>query len=99
MEYILVGILQFFSSWLRVLEIKYTYEEKIIETIVVNGLMVGFWLFSTWFGVAGLVNHDYWMIPVYLVPNLIGKYLALKKRKNLGILSPKYRKRKKRKNI
>ena len=81
MEYVILGIIQILFNLLKLLEIKYSYDENMKMTIVVGFLLSIEWLFSTALGVSAVIKLDYVMMIVYVFSSLFGKILALKLQK------------------
>ena len=81
MEYVILGIIQILFNLLKLLEIKYSYDENMKMTIVVGFLLSIVWLFSTALGVSAVIKLDYVMTIVYVFTSLFGKILALKLQK------------------
>lgn len=81
MEYVILGIIQILFNLLKLLEIKYSYDENMKMTIVVGFLLSIVWLFSTALGVSAVIKLDYVMMIVYVFSSLFGKILALKLQK------------------
>ena len=78
MEYVILGIIQILFNLLKLLEIKYSYDENMKMTIVIGFLLSIVWLFSTALGVSAVIKLDYVMMIVYVFSSLFGKILALK---------------------
>lgn len=78
--YVILAIIQIAFNILRILEIKYSYDEDIPKTLVIGFLMSIVWLMSTSLGVTAVLNLDYIMMIDYILSSLLGKYLALKLR-------------------
>jgi len=78
MEYVILGIIQILFNLLKLLEIKYSYDENMKMTILIGFLLSIVWLFSTALGVSAVIKLDYIMMIVYVFSSLFGKILALK---------------------
>ena len=78
MEYVILGIIQILFNLLKLLEIKYSYDENMRMTIVIGFFLSIVWLFSTALGVSAVIKLDYIMMIVYVFSSLFGKILALK---------------------
>lgn len=63
---------------LKVMEIKYSYEEKIKPLIIVTALISGIILASTYFSLTLLLKGDIIVIPIYIVGSILGKLTAIK---------------------
>lgn len=81
MEYVTLGIIQILFNLLKLLEIKFSYDENMKMTILVGFFLSIVWLFSTALGVAAVIKLDYVMMIVYVFSSLFGKILALKLQK------------------
>lgn len=81
MEYVILGIIQILFNLLKLLEIKYSYDENMKMTILIGFLLSIVWLFSTALGVSAVIKLDYIMMIVYVFSSLFGKILALKLQK------------------
>ena len=78
MEYVILGIIQILFNLLKLLEIKYSYDENMKMTILIGFMLSIVWLFSTALGVSAVIKLDYVMMIVYVFSSLFGKILALK---------------------
>lgn len=76
--YALVSFLQLFMSIFKVLEIKWSYENKIPHLTILTLLMSGVWLTSTSIGVSAILKGDIIMGLVYMISSALGKIVALK---------------------
>ena len=81
MMYVLLALIQIAFNLLKLLEIKYSYDEDMKMTLLVGFFLAIVWLFSTAIGVSAVIQLDYIMMIVYVKSSLFGKYLALKLRK------------------
>ena len=81
MEYVILGIIQILFNLLKLLEIKYSYDENMKMTILIGFMLSIVWLFSTALGVSAVIKLDYMMMIVYVFSSLFGKILALKLQK------------------
>lgn len=89
MEYIILALIQIAFNLLKILEIKYSYDEDMKMTLLVGFMLSIVWLFSTAIGVSAVIKLDYLMMFVYVISSMFGKYLALKLRKNWKIKKQK----------
>jgi hypothetical protein len=75
--YILIFFLQFFFNISKVLEIKYTYENKlnllILNTVVINLLTLA----ATYFSIDYLLKGEFLVILFYIMGGVFGKWFAL----------------------
>jgi hypothetical protein len=63
---------------LKILEIKYSYDRDMRKTMLIGFALTIVWLFSTALGVSAVIEMDYYMMGVYIVFSMLGKYIALK---------------------
>jgi len=63
---------------LKILEIKYSYDRDMKKTMLIGFALTIVWLFSTALGVSAVIEMDYYMMGVYIVFSMLGKYIALK---------------------
>lgn len=91
MDYFILGIIQIAFNLLKILEIKFSYEQDMKMTIIIGFLLSIVWLFSTAIGVNAVIKLDYVMMVVYIISSVFGKILALDLQKRLK-LSKKYKK-------
>ena len=63
---------------LKILEIKYSYDRDMKKTMLTGFALTIVWLFSTALGVSAVIEMDYYMMGVYIVFSMLGKYIALK---------------------
>lgn len=81
MMYFLLAVIQIAFNLLKILEIKYSYDEDIKRTLIVGFFLAIVWLFSTAIGVSAVIELDYIMMIDYVISSMLGKYLALRLRK------------------
>jgi len=81
MMYFILAIIQIAFNLLKLLEIKYSYDEDMKRTLLVGFFLAIVWLFSTAIGVSAVIQLDYIMMIVYVISSMFGKYLALRLRK------------------
>jgi len=89
MAYVLLAFIQITFNLLKILEIKYSYDENMKMTLLVGFFLAIVWLFSTAIGVSAVIKLDYIMMIDYVISSMFGKYLALKLRKNWKIKNKK----------
>lgn len=78
MIYLIIFAFQFSFNLLKVMEIKFSYEEKIKPLIIVTALLSGIILASTYFSLTLLLNGDIIVIPIYIIGSILGKLTAIK---------------------
>ncbi len=78
MNYVILAVIQMLFNTLKILEIKYSYDGDMKKTMVVGFALTIVWLFSTALGVSAVIEMDYYMMGVYIVFSMLGKYIALK---------------------
>jgi hypothetical protein len=81
MMYLLLAVIQVAFNLLKLLEIKYSYDEDMKRTLIVGFFLAIVWLFSTAIGVSAVIQLDYIMMIDYVISSMFGKYLALRLRK------------------
>jgi hypothetical protein len=79
--YLLLAVIQVAFNLLKLLEIKYSYDEDMKRTLIVGFFLAIVWLFSTAIGVSAVIQLDYIMMIDYVISSMFGKYLALRLRK------------------
>ena len=81
--YILVFGFQVVFNVLKVLEIKFTYENKLtkllINTVLINLVSIG----SIFFSLERLLLGDWLVVPFYISGSVIGKWFAMKNTVNI----------------
>lgn len=85
MEYFLLGLIQITFNLLKILEIKFSYEQNMKMTIIIGFLLSIVWLFSTAIGVNAVIKLDYVMMGVYIFSSVLGKVLALHLQKKIKV--------------
>jgi hypothetical protein len=78
MKYFLLALIQISFNLLKVLEIKYSYDENMKMTIIVGFFLAIVWLLSTAIGVSAVIKLDYLMMIVYVLSSVFGKIMAIK---------------------
>lgn len=78
MIYLIIFAFQFSFNLLKVMEIKFSYEEKIKPLIIVTALLSGIILASTYFSLTLLLKGDIIVIPIYIIGSILGKLTAIK---------------------
>jgi predicted neutral ceramidase superfamily lipid hydrolase len=78
MNYVILAVIQMLFNTLKILEIKYSYDRDMKKTMLIGFALTIVWLFSTALGVSAVIEMDYYMMGVYIVFSMLGKYIALK---------------------
>ena len=78
MNYVILAVIQMLLNTLKILEIKYSYDRDMKKTMLIGFALTIVWLFSTALGVSAVIEMDYYMMGVYIVFSMLGKYIALK---------------------
>lgn len=78
MDYFIVAILQIIQSVLKVFDIKYSYENKVVYLTVITVIMSAIWLIATTIGVSAVLMGDAYMMIIYIVSSGLGKIIAIK---------------------
>lgn len=77
MIYILIFFLQFFYNISKVLEIKYTYENKLnllmMNTVIINLLTLA----ATYFSIDYLLKGEFFVVLFYITGGVAGKWFGL----------------------
>ena len=75
--YVLVFITLFAFNILKTLEIRYTYQNK-LKPILLNSIGINIVsLLSNYFSINSLLKGDYFIMVVFIVGSLVGKYVAM----------------------
>lgn len=77
MDYLIVAVLQIIFSILKVFEIKWSYEDKIVPLTVLTLVLQLVWLLSTSIGIKEVINGNWTMGIVYAGCAGIGKIMAI----------------------
>lgn len=81
--YLIIFIFQLLFNIFKVLEIKYTYENKLVPLLLnsvwINLLSIG----SVYYSLEGLLSGDVFVIVFYVGGSVCGKWLAMKKVDNI----------------
>ena len=77
-NYILVAIFQLAFSILKVFDVKWSYENKVVELTVLNFFMSAIWILGTALGVAAVIDGDIIMMGIYVFFGGIGKVIAIR---------------------
>lgn len=82
-SYILVLVFQIMFNIFKVLEIKYTYENK-LSLLLYNSIYINLIsLASVYWSLDRLFEGDWWVIPFYVGGSVIGKWIAMKHVENI----------------
>lgn len=81
--YLLVFLFQFVFNILKVLEIKFTYENKVGHLMMVSVFITMVALISVYFSLDRLFDGDYWVVPFYVMGSVVGKWTAMTQFDNL----------------
>lgn len=77
MDYLIVAILQIVFSILKVFEIKWSYENKVIPLTVLTLVLQLVWILSTAIGIKEVISGNWIMGIVYAGCAGIGKVMAI----------------------
>jgi hypothetical protein len=81
--YILVLVFQILFNIFKVLEIKYTYENK-LKLLLFNSVYINLIsLASVYWSLDLLFNGDWWVIPFYIGGSVLGKWIAMTQVENI----------------
>jgi len=80
--YLIVFVFQVLFNIFKVLEIKYTYENK-IKQLLLNSVWINIVsLAAVYFSLDRLFTGDFFVIPFYIAGSVIGKWIAMTKFEN-----------------
>lgn len=80
--YLIVFVFQVLFNIFKVLEIKYTYENK-IKQLLLNSVWINIVsLAAVYFSLDRLFTGDFLVIPFYIAGSVIGKWIAMTKFEN-----------------
>jgi len=80
--YLIVFVFQVLFNIFKVLEIKYTYENK-IKQLLLNSVWINVVsLAAMYFSLDRLFTGDFFVIPFYIAGSVIGKWIAMTKFEN-----------------
>jgi hypothetical protein len=83
LHYLLVSLFQFSFNVLKVLEIKYTYQNKLkpllLNSLLINAASLG----SVFISIDSLLGGDYLIIPFYVGFAILGKWFAMTNYENI----------------
>jgi hypothetical protein len=81
--YLLVLFFQITFNIFKVLEIKYTYENK-LNALMLNSVWINLVsLASVYFSLDRLFEGDWWVIPFYIGGSVVGKWIAMTQTENI----------------
>jgi hypothetical protein len=81
--YLLVLFFQIMFNIFKVLEIKYTYENK-LNALMLNSVWINLVsLASVYFSLDRLFEGDWFVIPFYIGGSVVGKWIAMTQTKNI----------------
>ncbi len=76
-NYLLILFFQIMFNIFKVMEIKFTYENK-IKSLLVNSVWINLMaLGSTYYSLDGLFKGDYLGILFYIIGSIVGKWFAM----------------------
>lgn len=76
--YLLVFAFQLIFNVLKVLEIKFTYQEKITRLLINSVLINLVSLASVYYSLDRLFEQDWWIILAYVLGSVCGKWIGMK---------------------
>ena len=80
--YLIVFVFQVLFNIFKVLEIKYTYENR-LKQLLLNSIWINIVsLAAVYFSLDRLFTGDFLVIPFYIVGSVIGKWVAMTKFEN-----------------
>lgn len=82
-NYLFILIFQILFNIFKVLEIKYTYENK-INRLLINSVWINLVsLASVYFSIDSLLQGDFFVLPFYIGGSVLGKWVAMTKMDNI----------------
>lgn len=75
--YLLIFSFQFVFNIFKVMEIKFTYENKVTHLMVNSVFITLVALASVFFSMDRLFEGDFWVIPFYVSGSVFGKWVAM----------------------
>lgn len=81
-KYFLIFILQFIYNYLRVYEIKHSYDNNTGKVLINAFLMNATALFTTYISVSEMLKGDWIIALVFIFGAVFGKWIAIKKSTN-----------------
>jgi hypothetical protein len=83
MIYFTIFIFQILFNIFKVLEIRYTYENK-LKKLLINSVWINLLsLTSFYISIDSLLSGDWLIVPFYIIGGLVGKWIAMSKIKNI----------------
>ena len=81
--YLTILIFQILFNIFKVMEIKFTYENK-IRNLLINSVWINLIsLASVYFSLDRLFEGDWWVIPFYIGGSVLGKWIAMTQIENI----------------
>jgi hypothetical protein len=83
MNYIAILTFQIMFNIFKVLEIKFTYENR-INRLLLNSVWINLVsLASVYFSLDSLLKGDMWVLPFYIGGSVLGKWIAMTQMENI----------------
>jgi hypothetical protein len=83
LNYLFILLFQILFNIFKVLEIKYTYENK-LNRLLINSVWINLVsLASVYFSIDSLLQGDFLVLPFYIGGSVLGKWVAMTKMENL----------------
>jgi hypothetical protein len=83
MNYIAILTFQIMFNIFKVLEIKFTYENR-INRLLINSVWINLVsLASVYFSLDSLLKGDMWVLPFYIGGSVLGKWIAMTQMENI----------------
>lgn len=80
--YLIVLVFQVLFNIFKVLEIKFTYENKITRLLIISVFMNIVALSSVFFSLGRMFENDWLIVPFYISGSVIGKWIAMTRFEN-----------------
>ena len=75
--YFIILIFQILFNIFKVLEIKYTYENK-LKSLLLNSIWINLVsLAAVYYSLDRLFQNDFWVLPFYIGGSVLGKWIAM----------------------
>jgi len=83
MNYIAILTFQIMFNIFKVLEIKFTYENR-INRLLINSVWINLVsLASVYYSLDSLLKGDMWVLPFYIGGSVLGKWIAMTQMENI----------------
>lgn len=81
--YLIILLFQILFNIFKVLEIRYTYENK-IKALLFNSIWINIVsLAAVYYSLDRLFQNDFWVLPFYIGGSVLGKWIAMTQFENI----------------